>query len=73
MGTRYARKKKCVALTAVYQFCFANSINLSRGTEKEDALQRRLANAKAEMEYGLEADNFEKVSEGLIHPSCISF
>ncbi|CAN0584191.1 unnamed protein product, partial [Ectocarpus sp. 12 AP-2014] len=32
-----------------------------RGTETEDALQRRLANAKAEMEYGLEADNFEKV------------
>ncbi|CAM9341801.1 unnamed protein product [Hapterophycus canaliculatus] len=32
-----------------------------RGTETEDALQRRLANAKAEMDYGLAADNFEKV------------
>jgi len=39
----------------------------SRGTETEDALRRRLANAKSEMDYGLEAGNFEKVTR----PTCL--
>ena len=32
-----------------------------RGTETEDALTRRLANAKAEMDFGTEPGNFEEV------------
>lgn len=42
----------------IFEFCFCTS----RGTETEDALQRRLGNAKAEMTYGMESGNFEKVS-----------
>ena len=32
-----------------------------RGTEKEDAIQRRLANAKGELDYGMEEGNFDVV------------
>lgn len=32
-----------------------------RGTEKEDAIQRRLSNARGELEYGLEQGNFDAV------------
>ncbi|CAN0574306.1 unnamed protein product, partial [Laminaria digitata] len=32
-----------------------------RGTETEDALTRRLANAKAEMDFGTAPGNFEEV------------
>lgn len=46
-------------LTCLLSFGFA--FFGRRGTETEEALQRRLANARAEMDYGLEADNFEKV------------
>ena len=32
-----------------------------RGTEKEESIQKRLSNANAEMEYGFETGNFDKV------------
>ena len=32
-----------------------------RGTEKEDAIKRRLANARGELEYGLTPGNFDAV------------
>lgn len=32
-----------------------------RGTEKEDAIQRRLSNARGELEYGLRPGNFDAV------------
>lgn len=32
-----------------------------RGTEKEESITKRLANAKAEMKYGYEAGNFHKI------------
>ena len=32
-----------------------------RGTESEDAIQRRLANAKGELDYGMAEGNFDAV------------
>lgn len=32
-----------------------------RGTETEEAMQKRLGNAKAELDYGQEAGNFDKI------------
>lgn len=32
-----------------------------RGTEKEESIQKRLGNAKAEMDYGYETGNFDKI------------
>jgi len=33
----------------------------ARGTEKEEDIAKRLANSRAEMEYGTAAGNFDKV------------
>ncbi|CAM9417990.1 unnamed protein product [Pylaiella littoralis] len=66
-GVKSVRNAGRAVLDPHFLFISAPSMDVlearlrGRGTEKEDALQRRLANAKAEMEYGLEADNFEKV------------
>ena len=32
-----------------------------RGTEEEESIQKRLCNAKAEMDYGYETGNFDKI------------
>lgn len=34
---------------------------IARGTESAESMQRRLANSKAEVEYGLEAGNFDAI------------
>ncbi|CAM9356117.1 unnamed protein product [Scytosiphon promiscuus] len=66
-GVKSVRAAGQLVLDPHYLFISAPSMEIlearlrGRGTETEDALQRRLANAKAEMDYGLEADNFEKV------------
>eukprot|EP00752_Nemacystus_decipiens_P011134 g9894.t1 len=66
-GVKSVRNAGRSVLDPHYLFISAPSMEVlearlrGRGTETEEALQRRLANAKAEMEYGLEADNFEKV------------
>ncbi|KAL3802149.1 hypothetical protein ACHAW5_000234 [Stephanodiscus triporus] len=62
-----AQKVKESSLDAHYLFVAPPSMEelgnrlRGRGTEKEDAIQRRLSNARGEMEYGLKPGNFDAV------------
>ncbi|KAL3826939.1 hypothetical protein ACHAXA_006019 [Cyclostephanos tholiformis] len=62
-----AQKVKASSLDAHYLFIAPPSTEelesrlRGRGTESEDAIQRRLANARGELEYGLESGNFDAV------------
>lgn len=62
-----AQNVKKSSLDAYYLFIAPPSMEelekrlRGRGTEKEDAMQRRLANAKGELDYGMEEGNFDAV------------
>jgi hypothetical protein len=62
-----AQKVKKSSLDAHYLFIAPPSMDeletrlRGRGTEKEDAIQRRLSNARGELEYGLRPGNFDAV------------
>ena len=62
-----AQKVKASSLDARYLFVAPPSMEdlesrlRGRGTEKEDAIQRRLSNARGELEYGLKPGNFDAV------------
>jgi hypothetical protein len=62
-----AEKVKASSLDALYLFVAPPSMEelesrlRGRGTEKEDAIQRRLSNARGELEYGLKPGNFDAV------------
>jgi len=55
------------SLDAIYLFVAPPSMGelekrlRGRGTEKEEAIVKRLANAKGELDYGLEEGNFDRV------------
>ncbi len=55
------------SLDAIYLFVAPPSMEelekrlRGRGTEKEEAIVKRLANAKGELDYGLEEGNFDRV------------
>ena len=60
------RNVKASTMEAHYVFIQPPSMELlekrlrDRGTEKEDAIQKRLANARGEMDYGAEEGAFDK-------------
>lgn len=62
-----AQKVKESSLDAHYLFIAPPSMEelesrlRGRGTEKEDAIQRRLSNAQGELEYGLTPGNFDAI------------
>jgi len=61
------RNVKASTMSAHYVFIQPPSMELlekrlrDRGTEKEEAIQKRLANAQGEMDYGAEEGAFDKI------------